>query len=491
MTVFRTLVVLVCTLISLPGFAQTTKDLQKGLVAYYPFNNNTRDASGNNNHGTIIGGVVPTTDRFGNDCSAMDFNGINGYIRVPSSVSLESPERGITIAGWFKLHPGGLYKGIKWATMVCKSDWNDENSHSPHYRLQVTEVTLSINTDFTEPIKHQIDYDKWYFYAMTYDGVRVQSYLNDVQVMDFYYSNSLYTDSQNHPLDIGRDIPGDPEYHYGLLDDIRIYNRALNRSEILALYRDESEKVQKVNPCNTGPATPVPQEIVPQQEPEPPTTAPPARQTTPQPSTAPPTSNPTPPASTDPAPGQTNPNIGVPQQDNTNAGPSNTNPSTPGDPSSPENGNPSPGDNDPATTPPSNQYEGTLPPPIVDPDNPIIVRGDTVDFQKVVTVKGSDLEIFLYDHEKEDGDIVSINVNGVWVVNKHRLKKKNNGARGFNMTVQPETENYLISKAWNLGRIPPNTLTIEIRDGSGNPQVIPIESDIGRSGAIKFIYDPD
>lgn len=521
MTVSRILVVLSCLFIGMTGFSQSAKSLKKGLVAYYPFNNDTRDASGQNNHGSIIGGVVPTVDRFGNDCSAMDFNGINGYIRVPSSVSLESPDRGITITGWFKLHPGGLYKGIKWATMVCKSDWNDENPHSPHYRLQVTEVTLSINTDFTEPLQHQIEYDKWYFYAMSYDGVRVQSFLNDAQVMDFYYSNSLYTDSHSHPLDIGRDIPGEPEYHYGVLDDIRIYNRALDRAEIMALYQDDSEKVKKVNPCNSSPASMAPQKVEPSPEPETPATRPPTRQTTPQPAPpvnsrpTPPPTNPNPsttnPGNTNPpiiatptpniptgpttqppvnqAPPQNTPTINTPPEEVTdppiNASPGTTNPNI----NSPQNNTPPP----PATQapPPSRRYEGTLPPPIVDPANPIIVRGDTVDFQKVVHVSGSDLEILLYDHQKEDGDIVSINVNGVWVVNKHRLKKKNNGIQSFNMTVQPETENYLISKAWNLGRIPPNTLTIEIRDGSGNPQVIPIESDIGRSGAIKFVYDPD
>jgi len=40
-------------------------DLNEGLVAYYPFNGNADDASGNGNNGTINGAVL-TDDRFGN-----------------------------------------------------------------------------------------------------------------------------------------------------------------------------------------------------------------------------------------------------------------------------------------------------------------------------------------------------------------------------------------------------------------------------------------
>ncbi|MEZ4577796.1 MAG: hypothetical protein R2861_04795 [Desulfobacterales bacterium] len=50
---------------------------QQGLVAYWPFNGNANDASGNANHGTTHG-TVPTTDRFGIANSAYLFAG-NDY----------------------------------------------------------------------------------------------------------------------------------------------------------------------------------------------------------------------------------------------------------------------------------------------------------------------------------------------------------------------------------------------------------------------------
>ena len=44
-----------------------------GLVAYYPFNGNANDASGNGNNGTVNGATL-TTDRFGDVGKAYSFN---------------------------------------------------------------------------------------------------------------------------------------------------------------------------------------------------------------------------------------------------------------------------------------------------------------------------------------------------------------------------------------------------------------------------------
>ena len=44
-------------------------DLGDGLIAYYPFNGNANDESGNGNNGTVYGASL-TTDRLGNPSSA-------------------------------------------------------------------------------------------------------------------------------------------------------------------------------------------------------------------------------------------------------------------------------------------------------------------------------------------------------------------------------------------------------------------------------------
>src|SRR5277367_6826618 len=75
--------------------------LTNGLVAYYPFNGNANDASGNGNNGTIHGGVVLAPDRFGSNNSAFTFNGVDGYIDIGNPVG-NSPAS-LTETAWVKI----------------------------------------------------------------------------------------------------------------------------------------------------------------------------------------------------------------------------------------------------------------------------------------------------------------------------------------------------------------------------------------------------
>ncbi|MGZ5254993.1 MAG: hypothetical protein ACXWV4_11635, partial [Flavitalea sp.] len=75
-------------------------NLGQGLIAYFPFNGNANDISGNGNNGIPLNGVQPTTDRFGVANSAYYFDGINDYIRVPYASGM-NPSNAISIALYF------------------------------------------------------------------------------------------------------------------------------------------------------------------------------------------------------------------------------------------------------------------------------------------------------------------------------------------------------------------------------------------------------
>ena len=68
-----------------------------GLVAYYPFNGNANDESGNGNNGTNNGGTM-TTDRNSVANSAYSFDGVNDYI-IGLSNSFPTNQR--TVSVWF------------------------------------------------------------------------------------------------------------------------------------------------------------------------------------------------------------------------------------------------------------------------------------------------------------------------------------------------------------------------------------------------------
>ncbi|KPA19280.1 hypothetical protein MHK_000504 [Candidatus Magnetomorum sp. HK-1] len=94
--------------------------LDHGLVAYYPFNGNANDESGNGNDG-VVNGATLTIDRYGNNDSAYLFDGDNDYINVKDSSSLDISST-ITISCWIKTKGSASYSGI-----INKVDEGDSN----------------------------------------------------------------------------------------------------------------------------------------------------------------------------------------------------------------------------------------------------------------------------------------------------------------------------------------------------------------------------
>lgn len=217
--------------------------LGQNLVAHYPFDNDVKDISGNNNNGEIKGGVEAATDRFGNPCGALFFDGIDGYIEVPNSISLNSPTYNLSVSCWFKIENLGG-SDLRWLTLICKGDESLETITNPHFRVQSfqssSQSTISINSDFTEYdvdfLKHTFEYGKWNFYTMVYDRSIVKVYLNNKKIWEFAYNKEL--NSNDAPLHIAKDIPGATEYYHGALDDLRIYNGVLTEGQISSLFNN-------------------------------------------------------------------------------------------------------------------------------------------------------------------------------------------------------------------------------------------------------------
>jgi hypothetical protein len=408
-------------LIGLNPILSNAQGPKKGLVAHYLFNGDTKDASGNLNHGYVTGGVFSTKDRFNNECGAMKFNGSDGYIHVPHSKSLASPQSEYSIALWFKALDGSEYSDLQWMTICCKSNIKEENSSSPQFRLQSTRYTVSMNTDFTEKFDHQIKFNTWYHYVVTYDGSYCRVYLNDKEIVNWAYKTKF--EPNKLAMEIGRDLPGNVEYFCGAMDELSIYNKALTKKEISKMYKDQSER-NSPKPC--GPTiieklridTVIVNNTI--------TRIDTVNNTITRIDT-----------------------VVITNTINTNSEPCS--------------------------------------------NHPLFVDGDTIEYQQTVEVKNPNVKLLFYDAEKEDGDIVSINVNGIWVVERYYLKRKSSQRpKSVSLTLIPNFENYIFTKAWNLGSIPPNTLTVEIVDPKSNEpnRVINISSKIGRSGAIKLIYRP-
>ncbi len=212
-----------------------------GLVAYYPFNGNANDMSGNSNHGTLRGATPPqlTTDRFGNPQQAYLFNGSTAYIEAPNSSSLQSPTQAITIAAWVNARDWHYNSAGGFIVIAHKS--KDSIWRQYALNIRMNREWGFIETCYSQaPVANANPFlNKWTFVVLTFDENtdRLQSYLDGVLVHTKLCAANIPTPDAS-PLLIGLDVPGASEYLNGSMDDLRIYNRALSQNEILQLYHE-------------------------------------------------------------------------------------------------------------------------------------------------------------------------------------------------------------------------------------------------------------
>ncbi len=103
---------------------------------------------------------------------------------------------------------------------------------------------------------------------------------------------------------------------------------------------------------------------------------------------------------------------------------------------------------------------------------------------EVISVKSKNLSITVYDHQRDDGDIVSLNYNGNWLLEKYTLKNTKHKMDVF-LDGQAAVPNYLVLYAHNLGEISPNTVAIIVDDGVTRQQFV-LNADMNTSDVIYF-----
>ena len=95
----RTVLLMSILIMGFSWFPGAMAYLNEGLVAYYPFDANAIDQTGNGHDGTVYGATL-TTDRFGKANSAYRFDGVNSYIQINDSPRFDLST--FTITAWAK-----------------------------------------------------------------------------------------------------------------------------------------------------------------------------------------------------------------------------------------------------------------------------------------------------------------------------------------------------------------------------------------------------
>ena len=220
-----------------PNNASSFDPLSKGLVAYYPFNGNANDESGNANDLSFSNSSI-SVDRLLNTNSALNFTNNNAYAVSSKNIAI-SGNSNRTISGWFVTNSSSGAVGVGWGN----SDYAGAAS-----QILVDSSSFSFWGHYSDIHKSitSINDLKWHHYVCVYNGTlsNAKFYLDGILIQNLNFGN-LNTrsnlDTVSTSLKVGGFAwnPGNSQMDASV-DDVRIYNRALSPAEVSQLYSEES-----------------------------------------------------------------------------------------------------------------------------------------------------------------------------------------------------------------------------------------------------------
>lgn len=246
-----------------------------GLVADYPLDGNAKDKTGSGHNG-VVSGAVPAPDRFGNPTGALRFNGVDSVVTIPSLASLDPAE--LTLSAWIK----PLAAPSTWGPIITK--WRGYSQFLDQFHLT---FQPDLHLGFANG-RHGMGYgsqpnhcylqstnclvlERWYHVVATLDAAGTgRIWIDGAQcgednILPLRASGPAPVHGRSglpsgtrwsraelpeesttpEPVRIGQMIANDGrilETFNGLIDDVRVYTRALSGAEVRALYHSEVAK---------------------------------------------------------------------------------------------------------------------------------------------------------------------------------------------------------------------------------------------------------
>ena len=220
-----------------------------GLVAYYPFNGNANDASGNDINGTVSGATL-TANKNGDVNSAYSFDGDEDIITIPNTDMINTSQ--ITVSAWIKPtrytaleqdqgdHQQVIVSNAPqdgWGSGFEFKTFGETDNNGNQYLSLGVSGTVNGNFYFqTDNIGMSLN--QWSHVAYTHDDTNIKFYLNGQLVLtEDSPGTNLYN---NNSISIGS-RPSIRHVFSGGIDDVGIWNEVLTAEEIANLFSDSAD----------------------------------------------------------------------------------------------------------------------------------------------------------------------------------------------------------------------------------------------------------
>jgi hypothetical protein len=236
-------------------FTTNNINLSNGLIAYYPFNGNANDISGNNNG--VVNNAKLTTDRFGNISSSYNFDyvdmswnqSLHQVITIPYNPIFNSTKLSVSI--WFNprsYHYPNIFTNDKQSRLIGRFQYGYNSPNGQAWTLDLNNNQLkasiieasNMNNQNSISVKSTISLNQWYHAVFTYDNSFLKLYINGVLVSQTPTTLNINIKG-NSGISIGSSDQANGYWYESdsKIDDIGIWDRALSQDEITALFNGQ------------------------------------------------------------------------------------------------------------------------------------------------------------------------------------------------------------------------------------------------------------
>ena len=218
--------------------SSSTTNHISGLVIEYKFDQNSKDTSGNNRDGSYKGSAKYIYDDQ-RKSYVLGLPGNNSSYFEGSNYDFVSNNKSFTVTVWVKPQ-----KASRWARVFSKGQTNHQldiifENYGNSGRVWGSIANGDNTTSYTEAVDYGKGFGVWQHIALVRDAKnkRLKLYINGHLTTSHPYANKymptsgLVSEARNAPLQIGTRTNG-WDYYRGMIDNFRVYNRALSESEI-------------------------------------------------------------------------------------------------------------------------------------------------------------------------------------------------------------------------------------------------------------------
>jgi len=234
------------TPVSTPIPVVSSSSLSDGLIAHYEFEGNAKDSSGNGNDGTEHGGVTYVDGVIG---KAGSFDGVDDYINITPKSDV-SNITDFTISVWTRVEEKSFIRQYIFDGKSGLDDYRNDGFYLiydiDNNLEEIHNGTISNSKDIESKVKFSLQ-EKWIEMIYMRKNGQYFIYIDNIK-LDLDFAHNELTDESldmQHNWFIGTFFGNNPKYYSntinnysykGKIDDLRIYNRALNETEIQELY---------------------------------------------------------------------------------------------------------------------------------------------------------------------------------------------------------------------------------------------------------------